>query len=183
MSQLFINVIGHNSSGKTTISKKLEGTFNLNRVSGDDFRTFLYRHVRYFDKTDPSFPNSRYSELNDLVYQYRVELTHILLRAKQSVVFDGSGSTKEFRTRYLHKIKSEFPEVKTVIVFVNIDEEELLKRLALRDEKEKANWTEQYQKYKKHSFMPPNQDEADVVLHYNQSNYQEIEDQIKELLL
>src|ERR1700712_2671794 len=117
MAQVFINIVGHNASGKTTLAKKLEEDFKLSRVSGDDFRLFVHEHVSYFEGTDMAYPNQRYSELNPLVIEYRLRLTTILLEAGQNVLYDGSGATKDFRRRYLQKVASEFPTVKKVIIW------------------------------------------------------------------
>jgi predicted kinase len=182
MAQLFIAVIGHNSSGKTTIATQLADKFGLNRISGDDFRHFIYDHIPYFKSMDNSYPTTKNKELNPLVINYRQELAHILLGAGQQVIFDGSGASQEVRTKYFGAIKQKFPEVKTVIVWADLPELELLKRLAERDKTSNARWTEMYHTYKKHSFEPPQQGEADVLLRYDQTNYQDIEDKISSLL-
>lgn len=178
MSQLFINVIGHNSSGKTTISKKLGEDLGLNRVSGDDFREFIHDHITYFQNTDLSYPNKRFDELNPLIIQYRFDLSWLLLKAGQHVLFDGSGSTKEFRDRYLTKVKTDFPNVVRVIIWADLPEHELLERLETRGNA----WLEQYTKLKKAAFQPPQQNEVEVVLRYNQHNYDEIRKSLSALL-
>jgi predicted kinase len=178
VSQLFINVVGHNSSGKTTISKKLEKDFGFCRVSGDDFREFVHDHITYFQDTDLSYPNKRYNELNPLVLQYRFDMSWILLRAGQHVLFDGSGATREYRERYLAKAKDTFPGVTRVIIWADLSEEELLERLKDRG---KA-WLEQYTDLKKQAFQSPEKDEAEVVLRYDQHNYDAIKDSLSKLL-
>ena len=183
MAQLFINVIGFNASGKTVVSKKLAEAFKLNRLSGDDFRNFVHTHITYFDDTG-YFPNERNHELNPLVIQYRLSMLWTLLSAKQSVIFDGSGTAKEERAKYLKKIKSDYPKVTTVIIWADIGEPELLKRLAERDkDDEQAQWTEVYHKFRKPRFEPPDIDEADILLRYDQKNYDEIEAEIRKLLM
>jgi len=183
MTQLFINTVGHNASGKTTIGTKLVRKFRLDRVSGDDFSNFVYSHIAYFDNTSISFPNKRYAELNPLVLHYRFELTWTLLRANQNVLYDGSGSTAEIRAKYLQKIKADFPEAKTVIIWADIEESELVKRLARRDEEPGARWTDMYTQIKKTGFEPPQEGEADILLRYDQTNYDEIESEIHKLLM
>ncbi|MBI3624124.1 ATP-binding protein [Candidatus Saccharibacteria bacterium] len=179
MAQLFINVIGHNGSGKTTLSKKLADQFAFNLVNGDDFRHFIYDHIRYFNDLDGSFPSDRFSQLAPLVLDYRVKLTHTLLANQQTVIYDGSGATRAYRDNYLPAIRQEFPDVKTVIIWVDIDEKELLARLAERDKAQKARWTKQYHQIKKALFDPPKDDEANVILRYDQTNYNEIAETIK----
>lgn len=182
MAQLFVNIIGHNSSGKTTLAQKLAKEFGFNRVNGDNFRKFVYENIAYFKNTDLSFPNERYRQLNPLVVHYRIELTKILLRADQNVIFEGSGNTPEHRARYLKEIRTNFPEVKRVIIWVDIDEEKLLKRLKERDEGTGTQWTRMYQEIKKQTFVPPHDHETDAVLRYDQTNYPTIRKKIERYL-
>ena len=179
MKQLFINVVGHNSSGKTTLAKKLEADLDLNRVSGDDFREFVHTHIAYFKDTDMSYPNKRYTELNPLVLQYRFDLSWILLRAGQNVLFDGSGATREYRARYLTQVLEDFPEVTRVIILANVPEQELRDRLERRGKK----WLKQYEDLKKQSFEPPEKGEAEIVLRYDQHNYDVIKESLEKLLV
>jgi len=182
MPQVFINIIGHNASGKTTIAKRLADRFALNRITGDEFRNFVYTHIPYFFGTDVSYPSRKSSEFNPLGGKYRLELSLVLLRAGQNVINDGSGSTREIRQMYLQKIKTEFPQVKTVIVWANLPEEDLLERIKKRTQEENGRWESMYHQFKKKAFEPPTEEEADVLLHYNQLNYEEIEQRVKELL-
>lgn len=184
MSQLFINTVGHNASGKTTVAKRLEADLALNRVNGDAFRDFVYKNIIYFNDVDFSYPSEKYKQLNPLVINYRFELSWVLLGAKQSVLYDGSGSTKAFRKRYLDKVRQDFPEVKTVLIWTDIDEAELLKRLELRNQSGETGkkWVKMYREYKKDSFEPPELQEADIILRYDQTNYNEIVEKIKALL-
>lgn len=178
MSQVFINIVGHNSSGKTTLAKRLEEDLGLSRISGDDFRQFIHEHVAYFHDIDMSYPNKRYGELNPLVIQYRFELCEILLHAGQSVIFDGSGATQEHRARYLEKIKAAYPPVARVLIWADVPEQELLVRL----EKRGSSWLEQYHNLKKHSFQPPSDNESEVLLHYDQNNYEDICSHLQKIL-
>lgn len=181
MSQLFVNVLGHNSSGKTTLSQKLQKSFDFNIVGGDDFRLFIYEHIPYFHSVNNSYPTDKNKELNPLVKNYRFELMWILLKAEQNVLLDGSGATKEIRSEYLRKMKTEFPGVKTVLIWVEIGEADLLKRLSKRDENSNARWTDMYFDFKKDFIKKPSAGEADKVLTYNQNNYLEIERELKNL--
>ncbi|HSX05269.1 MAG TPA: ATP-binding protein [Candidatus Saccharimonadales bacterium] len=178
MSQLFINIIGHNSSGKTTLAKKLAAEFGLNRVSGDDFRNFVGRHVAYFQNTDWSHPNEHTQQLNPLVINYRLELSWILLRARAHVLIDGSGSTKAIRATYMDRVTAEFPEVTRVIIWADVAEAELRARLEQRG----GQWVKQYEEIRRPSFEPPEQSEAEVVLRYTQDNYIELAAKLHDLL-
>lgn len=178
MKQLFINIVGHNASGKTTLANKLTSDFQFSKVNGDEFRDFVSNHVHYFKDLDISYPNERYSELNPLVIQYRFELTDILLAAGQSVIYDGSGSTKAHRARYLDKIAEHFPTIKRVLIWIDVPEDELLARLTKRGE----SWVKLYTDIKKQDFELPEPSEAEMVICYNQQNYEEIRETLTKLL-
>jgi adenylate kinase family enzyme len=178
MKQVFINIIGHNSSGKTTLAKQLAADFKLNRVSGDDFRQFIHDNIAYFAGTNTSYPNDRYALLTPLVVEYRITLSNILLAAGENVIFDGSGTTRTFREHYFSAIRERFPDVLRVIIWSDIDEESLIERLKARG----SAWEAQYRDIKKHSFEPPTTDEADLLLRYTQANYQEIHQRLSEAL-
>lgn len=171
MDQSFINIIGFNAAGKTTLAKQLEAEFGFSRVSGDDFREFIFSNIEYFKDTPLSHRTEKYAQLLPLTLQYRMHLTEILLSAGQSVIFDGSGNKKEYRAKYLNLVKQQFPKVRTIIIEAKAPEQELLTRYAKRINTEK--WLEMYED-RKQSFEPPSPDEADKILTYNQQNYPEI---------
>jgi len=168
--QLFIALVGHNASGKTYVAKRLEEDLQLNRINGDDFRAFISEHIRYFNDLDISIKNPRYELLTDLVVNYRFEMSWLLLKAGQSLIYDGSGATKAWRAKYLDHVKQYYPAVHRVIIHTDITEPQLLERLQTRGQ----SWETQYRGTKKTLFEPPAQDEADTVLVYNQRNYDEI---------
>lgn len=172
-----MNIVGHNASGKTTLAQKLVADLGFNRVSGDDFRQFVHEHIPYFAATDVSYPNERFDQLNPLVITYRLELTTILLQAKQNVIFDGSGARKSHRERYLQLVHQKFPSVQRVIIWIDLPEDELVDRLQHRGQQ----WLRQYEEFKKDTFEIPTSDEAELVLHYDQHNYDEIRQRLRDL--
>jgi len=175
MNQLFISIVGHNSTGKTTIAKRLEEDFGISRVNGDDFRLFIYKHVKFFQNEKLGLPSHKNDILNQFIINYRIELAEIMLKEGASVSLDGTGATKAWRKRYMDKIKRDFHNVKRVIIYAQLDEQELLKRLSERDRQNDTQiWTRHYLHLKKKLFEPPEPDEADYLLIYNQHNYDEV---------
>ena len=168
--QLFIALVGHNASGKTSVAKRLEQDLEINRVNADDFRQFVSEHIRYFKDLDISIKNPRYELLTEITHNYRLDMSWLLLRAQQSVIYDGSGATKAWRSRYLDYVTQHHPDVHRVIIYVDISEEQLLQRLRDRAQ----HWEAQYWGSKKELFERPTPDEADTLLVYNQDNYDEI---------
>jgi predicted kinase len=179
MSQLFVNIIGFNAAGKTTLAKQLEAEFGFSRVSGDDFLEFVYNNVAYFKSTPIAYRTERYLQILPLNLHYRLQLSQILLEAGQSIIFDGSGNLKEYRLKYLRQLVQKFPKVKTVIIWAQASETELMLRYKQRADTSK--WIQMYQDRKK-SFQPPTEDEADLLLLYTQDNYKTLEASIQKLL-
>lgn len=177
MAQLFINIIGHNASGKTTLAKRLEADLQVNRLTGDDFKEFIRDHIRYFNDLDLSYPSAIGVELRPLTIAYRLRLAQILLQAGQSLIFDGSGFNKVDREP-MRNLLADFPAVKSVIIHASIPEDELLQRLEARGK----HWADMYHDLRRTSFEPPTSDEADLVLEYDQRNYEEIKKKIERLL-
>ena len=184
MAQLFINVVGHNASGKTTLSNRLAKDLQLNRVSGDDFRHFLFQTetLPYFRDTDSSFPNHRFSLLGDLTDHFRREMIKILLSQNQHVILDGTSYDRKTRRSYMRLAHTQAPDATRVIVWTSIPEQELLERLADRNKVAGDKWLRQYHEIKKHTFQMPDKAEADTLLVYTQGNYEEIRNSIAQLL-
>lgn len=182
MSQLFINIVGHNSSGKTTVAKKLQEDLGVSRVNGDDFRLFIYENVAFFGGEKLGKKSLKNDALNKFIVNYRIELSEIILSGGGSVIFDGSGATRQWRSFYMDRILKGFPQVKRVIIYTEIKEDELLARLAERDSSGERIWIKHYHELKKDLFEPPSQDEVDLLLTYNQQNYEEIRSALARLL-
>jgi dephospho-CoA kinase len=178
MRQAFIALVGHNASGKSFVAQKLEEDLGLNRVNADDFRAFVSEHIRYFKNLDISIKNERFEQLKELSLNYRFDMSWLLLGAGQSVIYDGSGATRTWRSKYLDHVKQYYPAAVRIIIYTDIPESELLKRLRERG----ANWIAQYETSKKALFEPPTASEAQRILVYNQHNYDEILSHIKKLL-
>ena len=51
-----IMVIGHNSSGKTVVSKKIADIFKLSMVNNDLIRSFISKNIRYYKDLIFSYP-------------------------------------------------------------------------------------------------------------------------------
>ena len=178
MPVLIIFIVGHNASGKTTLAKKLSEDLKISRITGDDFLDFIKQNVAYYSDLDISYPNDKYTSLKQLKVDYRNLLTVALIKQNQSVIFDASGHTKQSRDQYIASFH-QMPEVKTLIIWAYATKAELLQRLGAR-ENQHSNWLKQYRE--KGPFEPPLDSEADVVLRFDQSNYDDIKNMIQELL-
>lgn len=178
MAKVLIAVIGINGSGKTTLSEKLSKSLNLNHINGDDFMMFLKQNIAYYHDLDISIPNEKYESVKQFKIEYRNFLTAVLLSKGQPVVFDAVGHKREYRDQYLSVYRQDV-DTKLILIWVDILRDELLKRLKERD-LQGGSWQKQLEE--KGPFEPPEADEADVILRYDQKNYQEIEDRLRELI-
>ncbi len=179
MSKVLIAICGKNASGKTTMSRKLCGALGLNHINGDDLMMFIKQNIAYYRDLDLSYPNDKYDTIKKFKIDYRNNLTKILLKQGQSVVFDASGYLRKYRDQYLEAYRND-ESVKIIIIWADLSEKEHLARLHARDA-DGGKWHEQLVE-REHDFEPPEPDEADVILRYDQKNYQEIEDRVREQL-
>gem|GEM_PF-3244691 len=177
MSRLLVLVSGYNASGKSTLSRKLSEDLGCNRINGDDFLEFIRQSTPYFSDLDISHVNTKYDMLKQFKVDYRNQLATVLLQADQAVILDVSAHKKITRQQLMGPLKS-IAGAKTAIIWIDISEDELLRRLNAREQSEK--WVEQY--HQKGAYERPGEDEADYVLRYDQNNYDEIKSRVAELL-
>jgi len=178
----FVNIVGYNGTGKTTLAKRLEEYLGFNRINGDAFRLFVINEIAYFKDLDLSHQNDRHEYLSPLVVQYRTELSLSLLRAGENVIMEGSGLLKSYRELYLHKIKQQDPKTKTVLIVCKIAEDKLADRLRLRDASTQDESWQIMHKAKENIFEMPTEDEADAILIYSQDNYDDIKSKLKDVM-
>ena len=132
-SQIMILIVGHNASGKSTLSKKLASELQINIINGDMIRDMLISKIRFYSGTHYSYPNEKIKSANKLVQDFRKNLTKELLLNKESVIIDGAGITKRRRKVYLDLAKKIIKGIKPIIIEIDVKEQELLNRLNKRD--------------------------------------------------
>jgi predicted kinase len=172
MAQLLLNIVGQFSSGKTLVAKKLEEDLGFSIISGDDLRLFVYERL---GKKSP-----KNDLLNQFLIDYRFEMMRLLLGAGENVILDGSGATQQWRQKYFTEAKKDFPEIKKIIIYAEVDEPELLRRLAQRDSGDPDMVWQTH--YRKRFFEPPLRNEADELIVYDQSNYDNVSNKVASLL-
>lgn len=172
--QFLILISGHLASGKTRIAKQIEKEFNISRINGDDIRDFIISHIKYYSDTHYSYPNEKINSANIAVLLFKKELLNQLLEQGQSVIVDGAGISKASRANYL-EYKKRFSKLQVIIVAVQLDEKETIKRLKKRDKKDKKNrWVDFHQDIRKKEFKEILNNEADYVIRFNQHNSEEV---------
>lgn len=182
--QLLMLVTGHNASGKSTISKKIESEFNISIVSGDVIRDMVISNVKFYSDTHYSYPNEKIKSVNKVGSIFRKELIKELLSQNESVIVDGAGIAKEERNNYLQLLTNkDDKKIITIIIETVLKEDELLSRLKDRDTKNKQHrWLDFYKDIRKERYEEVNSSEADFILKYNQNNSKEIIQEIKNII-
>ena len=180
--QLFVLLVGHNASGKTTLARQLAEDLNLQLVEGDPFRMFLAAEIPYFKDLDISIPNPKARIASQLTHDYRHMLARKLLKADQAVLYGGGNLKRDVRAHIFEKICNGIA-TRRVILYCKIDEGTLLGRFAERERNDsKSRWTEHYFRYRKPQLEEPAADECDELIVYDQQNYEEVRDRLKRLL-
>ncbi|NQZ84360.1 MAG: nucleoside monophosphate kinase [Nanoarchaeales archaeon] len=177
-----ILLFGHNSSGKSTISKEMLKYFELSRVNGDEIREFLKDKINYFKDSNYSYPNEKISKVNILVTQLRIDLIKELINSNQNILIDGSGIKKSARKKFTQLVKDN-KKYKTIIIETKISEIELLKRLMKRDlSNSNDKWVYHYEEFRKERYESLSKSEGDFCLEYNQKNLDELILNLKEII-
>jgi len=180
--QYLILVVGHNASGKTTLSKEIVCNFKfLNKVSGDDIRNFLKSNILFYNDSDFSHWNKKSSSIFKIVPSFRDSLIKELLLQGESVLLDGGGITRKGRSKFL-KLKKGGDKIGTIIIEARLEENKLLKRLEKRIKNNpKEKWIDFYYEKRKPFYETVSKIEADHVLYFNQ-NKKEIINKLKKIL-
>ena len=145
--QYLILVVGHNASGKSTLTKQIINTFPyINRINGDVVRAFLAQEISYY-KDILQRQSKKNVEANKSINLFLDSLTTELLNSGQSVVIDRCGLT---RTQRKHYLSNADDSVTTILIDCNAPEEVLLQRLTERDiQTPQYGWVERYIKTRK----------------------------------
>lgn len=182
--QYLILIVGHIGSGKTTISKEIVKNFVINRVSNDDIRESLVLKIPFFsDAHGCSYRSEKAGAMNAVAHAHNKELVKQLLLSGESVLIDGGGITRKRRAEGISLKTFAVKNIKTIVLVLNIPENELLERLAERDKINKNyKWVDFYKKVRKQQFERVTDDEADYVLRFDHNDNDEIIAKLKDVL-
>lgn len=182
--QYFIIIAGQNASGKTTLAAEIAKEFAVNIISNDSVRDLLASKIPFFsDSQGCSYLNEKSRAMSAVAHAHNIELVKQLLLAGESVLLEGSGISKKRRAEKLKLTEFAIKKIKTVIIEIQIPEDELLRRLKLRDDENQGHrWVDFYNDVKKAEFESVSNDEADYVLKYDQNNREAIMAKLREIL-
>ena len=175
---------GHNSSGKTTLTKKLSDDLGISVVEGDDYRRFLRDTVSYFQNLDFTHPNPLAAIASELTHIHRISTCRALLTNDQPVIHCSAMPTKEGRSELKKNLSADIDDVKVIFLYAKLDDATLLERLRERDQNDPdaIGWEKHYVDIKRDMFEEPTEDECDELLIYDQSNYEYVRDRLSHLM-
>lgn len=175
MSQVFVMLNGFSKSGKTVLAERICQTFprTIVRIDSATIHDFLNSKYDIF-KDDNSIFGSAFKLRDKSTKALQDAIIDVLVTNGVNVILDACNSKAEKRERIINKIKHLSPNCKTMIISIDVDEVNLLKRLNDLDDESEASgnkrvWVDLYQKVQKPSFSAPKIDEADVVIKYTGS--------------
>ena len=115
-------MVGLPCSGKTTKAKELEKEYFALRLTPDEWHVNLFGH----DTSDPDH-DKRHFLIEDMLWQIAARA----LSLGTNIILDFGFWAKEEREDYRSRAKNL--GVRSEIVFMNVDEEELIKRVRTRN--------------------------------------------------
>ena len=121
MTTLYL-MVGLPCSGKTTKAKELENEYFALRLTPDEWHVNLFGH----DTSDPDHDKRHYL-IEDMLWQIAARA----LSLGTNIILDFGLWAKEEREDYRSRAKNL--GVRSEIVFMNVDEEELIKRVRTRN--------------------------------------------------
>lgn len=169
---------GFSQSGKSTLSKKIMEEFPefFNRIDADSIHDFLNKTYPAF-QDDNTIEGRSFQLRQQATTAIRAALIELLIRNGNSIIFDSCNAIKNKRNAILAKVKEINKNIKTVIVYIKISEEQLISNLKKADCKkiengEKPAWVDLYEKIQKKEFEEPQESEADRFIIFDGDNFE-----------
>jgi uridine kinase len=188
MRQIFLMTVGFSLSGKTTIINKILEQFPKRFFTIDTRSIHDYLNQKYdlfLDNNtidEPIFKTRQ--RATDAMQR---ELLRVMIEDGFSIIKDSCNQVREERKVQFELAKSINPEIKTLILYVNPKESELLKTIAEYDNRllekgEKPAWMDLYEKVQKTRLEMPTKDESEYFVEYNRDNEKSVLEQINNLI-
>lgn len=178
--QFLILMYWHIWSWKTTLAKKIEKEFKINRINNDDIRKYFSKNILCYQNIDISYRTPITINMNQTVQQIRNIIIKDLILLWESLILDSDNIKKNTRKTILDLKEYAPKKIETIIIKCDINENELIKRLEKRDTKSnhKTKRKEFFVSTKKYEIEDLSKNEVNHILEYNQKNTKKIFAQI-----
>lgn len=181
--QVLILTVGYPGSGKSTLVGLIRKEFpKLNVVNGDPFRELLRKEINYFSTLEFSEMTPEVERANAIAKEYKRLVFEELAGNGQSVLIEGNHLEKNRRDKWFSKAKELNPNIVTVLLYFDINDNDLLERYKTRDTNSGSFGVQEFHKWRKDQMEQPSANEADKLIVFNQSNQKQVIDELKSLL-
>ncbi len=177
-------LVGFSQSGKSTLSEKIQEKFpnKFIRIDPDSIHDFLNKTYPIF-QDDNTIQGKSFALRQNATETIKSALCDVLLKEGHSIILDSCNLARAERKELLAKTKEINKDISVVILYVQIPEAELYKRLRDADRRnikggEKPTWVDLYEKIQKDKLDVPQKTEGDYFLIYSGENLRAILDNI-----
>ena len=182
-------LVGFSGSGKSTVTTKIKEAFPgvLNRIETNQIHDFVNQTFPESFNDDLTITGESYELRQKTTKAIQKSLFEIFIKEKRSVIIDSCNLDKGQREKILSSAKKLNPNIKTILIYVKIEEKELLNLLIKSDDRYKEEgikptWVDLYEKIQKDKFEKPTKSEADYYIKYTRDNISEVIAKLKEII-
>ena len=134
--QIVINIIGLPGSGKTTLAKEISKQLDFDRIEKDSMRVYLGDHIGFFaDGFD--LPKEVKKIRSEIQFEWVGTLIKYLIAADRNIILEG-GVHSDTRKHAYDLLRELNPHVKIYTIWLQLEENLLIRRLEKRDKEETA---------------------------------------------
>jgi len=182
--QVLILTVGYPASGKSTLVSLIRKKFpELNIVNGDPFRDLLRKEIYYFNTLEFSEMTPEVKSANVIVKEYKRLVFEELVKKHQSILIEGNHLEKDRRGIWFNKAKELNPNIITILLYFEISHDNLLERYKARDAlNSRSMWVQEFHKWRKNQMELPSENEVDRLMTFNQSNQEEVINELQSFL-
>jgi hypothetical protein len=180
--------VGFSLSGKTKIIKKIlkkypKKFFVIDTRSIHDYLNKQYDLFQDNNTVDESIYKTRQRATDAM----QLELLKVMVEDGFSIIKDSCNQVRADRKKQFEIVKSINPKIKTVILYVNPSEKELLETISKYDQKllkkgQKPTWIDLYQKVQKERMQIPTRAEADFFIEFDRHNEKSVLSEIESIV-
>jgi len=179
---IYLYTVGLSLSGKTWLVEKIKEAFP-NKFAVIKSRSIhdMLNSMQPF-KDDNSVDGESYEMRGEFTKEIRMLLIELFAKEGIDIIQDSCNLKKEERLRRVEGVKGIVPQVKTVLIYVDTDQE-IVKERAKKEDDKNGNtiWMELFNKQIDEIEVPESSD-ANHFIHYDGSNWSEVIEEISRMV-